>query len=58
MEVLSLVETGYANEDDVADMYEKPRRWVSDKLREGKKALEIMIQKIVILEIGEIANGF
>ena len=45
MEVLSLVETGYANEDDVADMYEKPRRWVSDKLREGKKALEIMIQK-------------
>ena len=35
------------------------RRWVSDKLREGKKALEIMIQKkIVILEIGEIANGF
>ena len=26
MEVLSLVETGYANEDDVADMYEKPKK--------------------------------
>ena len=45
MEVLSLVEFDYADEKDVAGMYGKQRRWVSDKLYEGKEALKNLIQK-------------
>ena len=45
MKVLSSVEFDYADEKDVADMYGKQRRWVSDKLREGKEAWKILIQK-------------
>ena len=37
MKVLSLVEFDYADENDVAAMYGKERRWVSDKLYEGKE---------------------
>ena len=39
MKVLSLVEFDYADENDVAAMYGKQRRWVSDKLYEAKKEL-------------------
>ena len=45
MKVLSLVEFDYADENDVAAMYGEQRRWVSDKLYEGKEALKNLIQK-------------